>query len=356
MSKKLKLDNLPVTPRGRTKQQKTEQAVQLRLRALNGTSDAKINDLEYWLFQGGYTEEDKQTMGKDEWSLLKNNFSAIFNNRKKATYEPPEDQKPIWERKVTHNFFRIVQVPTRITDLYDPIIAYVNNLEDDKVLDLSGVNLQQIHVASFFNQVAEKITRPRTVRGLTYMNLFVDFFKYHKLHEIGIEMDNLLPSVMRNKDDNFEFQDAHQDYFPIAISTEEEDEKPRINDNVWMAWSAIFPMSSKGSWLTVWFDQMNPYSFRLEYGQAVFFRSDVVHCGGRPRTDNITGEMFYRLHFYLQTKHQKAPNDKINKMYLDGRIPFSSLYTMTPEKLKQLEAEALERKNKASVAKGKKNN
>jgi hypothetical protein len=29
---------------------------------------------------------------------------------------------------------------------------------------------------------------------------------------------------------------------------------------------------------------------------------------------------------------------------------------MTPEKLKQLEAEALERKNKASVAKGKKNN
>ncbi len=40
---------------------------------------------------------------------------------------------------MTHIFFRIVQVPSRITDLYDPIIEYVKNLEDDKVLDLSGV-------------------------------------------------------------------------------------------------------------------------------------------------------------------------------------------------------------------------
>jgi hypothetical protein len=350
MSKKIKTEISSAISKGRTKQDKTEEAVQLRLRAIE-TTDGDINDLDYWLFQGGYTELDKVTMGKESWDKLKNNFSAIYNNHKKTTYEPPEDQKPIWERKVSRSFIRFIEVPSNVTKFYEIIIAYVKDLPEDVISNLSGVNLQQINVTSFFNQILQQ--KRKTASNATIMNAFVDLFKYHGMEKVGIDLNNLICSVMRNKNDNFEFQDAHQDYFPVAISTEEEDENPTINEDKWLAWSAIFPMSPAGSWLTIWFDQSSHYSFRLKYGQAVFFRSDVIHCGGRPKVDNQKGETFYRLHFYLQTKLQKAPNDKINKFVSDGRTLFSDLYPMTPEKLKQLEAEALERLKKTSSTKAK---
>ena len=139
---------------------------------------------------------------------------------------------------------------------------------------------------------------------------------------------------MKTINDNFEFQDAHQDYFPIAISTDN-----TKSSKQWLAWSAIFPMTEQGSWLTVFYNTTTSRSIHIEYGKMVLFRSDVVHCGGRPETDTKTNQSFYRLHFYLQTKDQKAPENKINKYYLDGRTFLNDMYQMPIEKQRQIEAE-----------------
>jgi hypothetical protein len=50
----------------------------------------------------------------------------------------------------------------------------------------------------------------------------------------------------------------------------------------------------------------------------------------------LQNQTYYRLHFFLQTKLQRAPEDKVNKYHFDGRTPFNALYTLPPEKQVQL--------------------
>jgi hypothetical protein len=54
-------------------------ALQLQYRAMQDTDKSVIDDSTYWLIQGGYTEEDKKTLGVDGWKHLCNNFSQQWH-------------------------------------------------------------------------------------------------------------------------------------------------------------------------------------------------------------------------------------------------------------------------------------
>jgi hypothetical protein len=58
-------------------------ALQLQYRAIQATDKSVIDDSTYWLIQGGYTEEDKMTLGVDGWKHLCNNFSQQWHLYKK---------------------------------------------------------------------------------------------------------------------------------------------------------------------------------------------------------------------------------------------------------------------------------
>jgi hypothetical protein len=51
-------------------------ALQLWYRAIQATNKSVIDDGTYWLIQGGYTEEDKKTLGvfANNTSIYKQNF------------------------------------------------------------------------------------------------------------------------------------------------------------------------------------------------------------------------------------------------------------------------------------------
>jgi hypothetical protein len=57
--------------------------LQLQYRAIQATDKSVIDDRTYWLTQGGYTEEDKKTLGIDGWKHLCNNFSQQWRLYKK---------------------------------------------------------------------------------------------------------------------------------------------------------------------------------------------------------------------------------------------------------------------------------
>jgi hypothetical protein len=60
-------------------------ALQLQYRAIQDTDKSVIDDSTYWLNQGGYTEEDKKTLGDAGWKLLCNTFPQQgFFYRKKT--------------------------------------------------------------------------------------------------------------------------------------------------------------------------------------------------------------------------------------------------------------------------------
>jgi hypothetical protein len=62
----------------------------------------------------------------------------------------------------------------------------------------------------------------------------------------GVTLHNLICNVLKNTSDDFDFQKAHQDYFPKVISI-----KTPNYTKLHLAWSAIIPMTSDGSWITI---------------------------------------------------------------------------------------------------------
>ncbi len=81
----LQLDDsieLPVK-KSKTIRHSDDNALQLWYRAIQATDKSVIVDSTYWLIQGGYTEEDKKTLGVDGWKHLCNNFSQQWRLYKK---------------------------------------------------------------------------------------------------------------------------------------------------------------------------------------------------------------------------------------------------------------------------------
>jgi hypothetical protein len=75
----------PVKKKGKHSDTRMLTALQLRYRAIQDTDKSVIDDSTYWLIQGGYTEEDKKTLGDASWKLLCNNFSQQWRLYKKKT-------------------------------------------------------------------------------------------------------------------------------------------------------------------------------------------------------------------------------------------------------------------------------
>jgi hypothetical protein len=106
-------------------------ALQLWYRAIQATNKSVIDDSTYWLNQGGYTEEDKKTLGVDGWKHLCNNFSQQWHLYKKKTI--PEEQKPLWEqdfmktldcynKKSYMEYLEFMKTPTVFGTEYDIIM------------------------------------------------------------------------------------------------------------------------------------------------------------------------------------------------------------------------------------------
>jgi hypothetical protein len=80
----------------------------------------------------------------------------------------------------------------------------------------------------------------------TPMKAFEHYFKSLDMEKRGITLHNLICNILKNTSDDFDFQEAHHDYFPKLISI-----KVPNYTKLHLAWSAIIPMMSDGSWITI---------------------------------------------------------------------------------------------------------
>jgi hypothetical protein len=78
-----------------------------------------------------------------------------------------------------------------------------------------------------------------------------------------------------------------------------------------LAWTAHLPITNEGSWIWLWSGPGIGEPLHIKMGQVLFLRSDVVHAGGRPPVDKLEDQKYLRLHFYLPTKYQPAPDNSI---------------------------------------------
>jgi len=98
--------------------------------------------------------------------------------------------------------------------------------------------------------------------------------------------------------------------------------------NYYFAWTAIVPTNSLGTCLNIWEKPGYPTNIHIKFGEIFYFRSDVIHSGGRLDVHTSKSgpkQLYERLHFYLPTKLQVANPLHINITQFDWRTKFDTI-------------------------------
>jgi len=96
----------------------------------------------------------------------------------------------------------------------------------------------------------------------------------------GIELSAVKAHILYTATNDYSKQVPHTDY-PLTAITKTK------NKNGWIGWTAQMPLTTDGCWLHVWYGPGGSTAIKIEFGQCLFLRGDVVHAGGRPMVDSV---------------------------------------------------------------------
>jgi hypothetical protein len=97
----------------------------------------------------------------------------------------------------------------------------------------------------------------------------------------------IIYALFTDNDEAINFQQPHTDY-PYMITGRSATEKKHLS------WTAHMPVTSDGSWMTIWFGAGIRYTLHIPYGQTLLLHSDVIHGGGVPNIDCLTVSKQFR--------------------------------------------------------------
>jgi hypothetical protein len=232
--------------------------------------------------------------------------------------------------RMTKNI-QVIECPDYIRRGLIQISASVTELipkPNSPFVSIDDTNLMQF---PFFGYDDQR-NYPRSLR-INYAEHFQNFFSdcgFNNANK-GIDLTSIKASIIYTATDDYSKQVPHTDY-PLTAITETQ------NRNGWIGWTAHMPLTTDGSWLHVWSGPGLSTAMKMEFGQCLLLRGDVVHAGGRPMVDRISS--FYpRLHFFLPTALQVAPKNKIFLVELDGRTKLEETYKFSEWKPARSHAE-----------------
>jgi hypothetical protein len=78
-----------------------------------------------------------------------------------------------------------------------------------------------------------------------------------------------------------------------------------------MPYTGHMPLTPDGSYIYVWCGPGPSMLIHIKYGQILFLRGDVVHCGGLPQHVDHANKQYPRLHFYFLTNPADHPGNNI---------------------------------------------
>jgi hypothetical protein len=215
---------------------------------------------------------------------------------------------------------QIIECPDDIRDKLTKIAASVKTLirkSNSPFEPINNTNLKQCQFIGYDDE-----PHLRSLR-INYAEEFQNFFHNCGFNATnkGIHLPSMKASIIYTATNEYSKQVPHTDY-PLTAITESQNRKG------WIGWTAHMPLTTDGSWLHVWSGPGLSTAMKMEFGQCLFLRGDVVHAGGRPMVDSISS-LYPRLHFFLPTALQVAPDNKIFLVELDGRTKFEETYKFT---------------------------
>jgi hypothetical protein len=238
-------------------------------------------------------------------------MSDLFHIRKKVMLQ----SKVAFYHQPYYQFcMGLKQVPEEVKSLFPKI----NQLIADKaakfrILNDTKESLKQM----LFNDELIKIVDDS--KGKNALDIFKEFFEDLGFKKKGVLLDSMLSHAMYTNSDEEHHQRPHTDYtFPKETAAK---------GKQYHAWTAIVAMNPEGTCLNIWREPGYPTNIKISYGEVFFFRSDVVHSGGRLSVNSrSSGCMYERLHFYLPTKWQPADPRRINITHRDNMTELDDIY------------------------------
>lgn len=171
------------------------------------------------------------------------------------------------------------------------------------------------------NKLRKKINTTYT----TLRKHSIDLFNDIGMNDLGATLreQTFLITHLYTTERNRPDQDPHTDY-PYLCATDLKSHKNMADAR--HAWTAHMPITPDGLWITLYLAPGYGTPVHVDYGKVLLLRSDVVHGGGTPNLDSVSGKTFDRLHMYLDTEDQLANPGDIHSVWYDGITPLCDLY------------------------------
>jgi len=253
-------------------------------------------DLKQSLLAAGFSSDELSN--KQEEKRLKNCVSSAASLLKK------EDAAVLISPCVVLNQFNRSRIV--LVEHDDDMSRIMQQFRKGSVLydkgaweDVNDSNLKQWIVKSY-KDLGKK------TKGTCLRTMFIKLFRKHGFttEERGIKYDEMRCTVLYTRNQDYKPQQIHTDF--LLKSVEEDQGRKQF-----LAWTAHLPITNEGSWIWLWSGPGIGEPLHIKMGQVLFLRSDVVHAGGRPPVDKLEDQKYLRLHFYLPTKYQPAPDNSI---------------------------------------------
>ena len=293
-----------------------EKALVFKLNARNTNQNNKgAQRNSVWLSRAGYHDVEIT-------KHLLSTFKRVFCRRLKPIVNPPaiqEEEQPWnahWVKKVDLNNNLMEFLPTWLKHLEE-----LEKRKDSYFTRIGVTSLKQRKL----DFIGSKRGKGQDLVTSLYEKSIAFFEANGIFKEIKADPDRtIIHALFTDHDSNINFQDAHTDYDYMITK---KDSANQIN----LSWTAHMPVTSEGSWITLWFGTGQGYTMHIPFGKVLLLRSDVIHGGGTPTVeDNIENRSYRRLHFYLVTGDQPAFPGTNNRMSLDGKNPLSIMHVQPP--------------------------
>ena len=214
------------------------------------------------------------------------------------------------------------KVPDKIMDLFQDI----NKLIGIKASKFRTINdTEEALKQMLFNDELIKIKVGEIKEKKNALVLFKEYFATLSDKLLGVLFDDVTSHALFTNTDEEHHQRPHTDYlYPFPRS------KKSLNlEEYYFAWTAIVPTNSSGTCLNIWEKPGYPTNIHIKFGEIFYFRSDVIHSGGRLDVHTSKSgpkQLYERLHFYLPTKLQVADPLHVNLTHFDHRTKFDDIY------------------------------
>jgi len=214
------------------------------------------------------------------------------------------------------------KVPDKIMDLFQDI----NQLIGIKASKFRTINdTEEALKQMLFNDELIKIKVGESKEKKNALVLFKEYFATLSDKLLGVLFDDVTSHALFTNTDEEHHQRPHTDYlYPFPRS-----KKSLDLEEYYFAWTAIVPTNSSGTCLNVWEKPGYPTNIHIKFGEIFYFRSDVIHSGGRLDVHTSKSgpkQLYERLHFYLPTKLQVADPLHVNLTHFDHRTKFDDIY------------------------------